>query len=316
MPGGRSLLIFVLHHIVGDGWSMTILYEEVLALYSGLRSGRSARLKPLALQYKDIALWQNGRDFAREEEYWLGRFAAVPPDLRLPYDAPARTSGDFSGQVVAHVLPGSCRAALASLATRAGTGLSDVVLALFVAYLHRLTHQDEICLGLSVANRSKLETERVVGFFVNLLPLRFTLGPDLDFDQLLAQVTAETRAATEHQDYPFDLLVEKLNPARNGHRTPIVNVLYGFQNFTDIRIGAAEDPIPPDDAGREIRFWSDFPLDFRTAKFEWTLFVNDQGSDGIELVLEFDTGLFTPAGPQRCLAAIEQFARAVASRDR
>ena len=80
--------------------------------------------------------------------------------------------------------------------------------ALFVTYLHKVTQQDDICVGLSVANRSRLETERMVGFFVNLLPVRFTLGSDLEFDQLLAQVTTETRAAAEHQDYPFDLLVE------------------------------------------------------------------------------------------------------------
>jgi non-ribosomal peptide synthetase component F len=211
------------------------------------------------------------------------------------------------------VLSGSCRSALAALASRAGTGLSDVMLALFVTYLHKVTQQDDICVGLSVANRSRLETERMVGFFVNLLPVRFTLGSDLDFDQLLAQVTTETRAAAEHQDYPFDLLVEKLNPVRSGNRTPIVNIVYAFQNFTDLRLGASQEVIKPGDAGTEIQSWSDFPLDFRTAKFEWTLFVMDQGSDGIELVLEFDTGLFTPAGPQRCLAAIEHFARMLTS---
>ena len=241
------------------------------------------------------------------------RFAAIPQDLGLPYDSHAHTSSDFSGQTVRRLLSGSRRAALASLAARARTGLSDVVLSLFVAYLHRLTHRDDICLGSSVANRSRLETERIVGFFVNLLPVRFTLGPDLEFDQLLAQVTAETRAAIEHQDYPFDLLVEKLNPVRNGNRTPIVNVLYAFQNFADLRIGVAEDPVRAGDAGAEIQAWSDFPLDFRTAKFEWTLFVMDQGSNGIELVLEFDTGLFTSAGPQRCLAAIDHFAQVLTS---
>jgi non-ribosomal peptide synthetase component F len=288
---------------------MTILYEEVLALYVGLRSGRSARLKPLALQYKDIAAWQNSRDFSREEAYWLRRFATLPKELRLPCDAPAHASSDFSGQLVRQVLPGSCRASLAALATRVGTGLSDVVLALFVAYLHRLTQQDEICLAVGIANRSRLETERVVGFFVNLLPVRFTLGPDLEFDQLLAQVTAETRAAAEHQDYPFDLLVEKINPARQGSRTPVVNVVYTFQNFADVRLGVAEDLAPRGDAGTEIQSWSEFPLEFRTAKFAWTLFAMDQGSDGIDLALEFDTGLFTPAGPRRCLEAIEHFAR-------
>jgi amino acid adenylation domain-containing protein len=313
MPSGRSLLIFVLHHIVGDGWSMTILYDEVLALYVAQCSGGRARLKSLPIQYKDIAVWQNAREFGREEAYWFQRFATLPEQLHLPYDAPAGVSGNFSGQVVRHVLPGSCRASLALLATRAGTGLSDVVLALFVTYLHKLTRQNEICVGLGVANRSRLETERIVGFFVNLLPVRFTLGPDLDFDQLLTEVVAETRAATEHQDYPFDLLVEKLNPVRNGNRTPLVNVLYTFQNFADLRIGVAEDWTGSSEAGKEIQSWSDFPLDFRTAKFEWTLFVMDQGSDGIELVLEFDTALFTAAAPQRCLAAIESFAEILTS---
>ena len=285
----------------------------MLELYAAARSGRSARLKPLQLQYKDIAVWQNARGFRREEEYWTRRFTTLPPNLRLPYDAPTQENCGFSGQAVRRQLPASCRVALAALASRARTGLSDVVLALFVAYLHRLTQQEDLCLGMSIAARTRLETECIVGFFVNLLPVRFTIGPDLDFDQLLADVTAETRAASDHQDYPFDLLVEKLNPVRSGNRTPIVNVVYAFQNFADLRIGVSEQIARPGDPGAEIQSWADFPLDFRTAKFEWTLFVMDQGSEGIELVLEFDTSLFSSAGPQRCLAAIEQFARLVTS---
>ena len=234
--------------------------------------------------------------------------------LRLPHDGPLQTTAsDFAGRTVRHTLCASTRAALMKLALRAGTGLSDVVLALFVTYLHKLTQQDEICLGMSVANRSRLETERIVGFFVNLLPVRFTLTGDLDFDQLLAQVTAETRAAAEHQDYPFDLLVEKLNPARNRHQTPMFNVLYTFQNFTDLRIGAAEQVVRANDAGTEIQSLSEVPIDFRTSKFEWTLFVMDQEGEGVELALEFDTNLFTPAGPQRCLTAIEHFAKVLTS---
>jgi amino acid adenylation domain-containing protein/non-ribosomal peptide synthase protein (TIGR01720 family) len=307
MPQQRSLLVLVLHHIIGDGWSMTILYEEILSLYVAFRSGRHARLKPLTLQYKDFAVWQNARSFSQEEGYWRERLAVLPVELRLPCDVPPAAVRRFAGSTVRRLLPGASRNRLAALGARRGTGLSDVMLALFVLYLYQITRQDDLCLGLAIANRSRRDTERIVGFFVNLLPVRFVLWPELAFEDLLAQVTKETRVASEHQDYPFDLLVERFNPPRLGNRTPLFNVVYAYQSFADLRIGAAEGRVRPDDPGTEILAWSDFPLSFGTAKFDWTLFVMDNGDAGIELALEYDADLFGAATPERCLAALERF---------
>jgi non-ribosomal peptide synthetase component F len=166
-----------------------------------------------------------------------------------------------------------------------------------------------LCIGVAFANRGRLELEPVIGVFVNVLPLRFALSPDLSFDTLLARVTQETRSAGEHQDYPFDRLVDNLAERRGGSRMPLINVVYSFQNFMDLRLGDAS--VNPDGPGMEILDATDFPVDLQVAKFDWTLVVTDLGPSGIELALEYNRSIFQSASAERCLAAITRFASMV-----
>ncbi|MGA7724218.1 MAG: condensation domain-containing protein, partial [Opitutaceae bacterium] len=205
-------------------------------------------------------------------------------------------------------------AALARLAVARQTTLANVVLAVFDLVLFQLTRQEDLCVGVSVANRGHPDLERLIGFFVNLLPVRVRLNSAMEFDDLLREVSLAAAEAFEHQEYPFDLLVQKLNPARAGNRQPLVNVVYAFQNFSDVHlsVGAAAGGSPADAASAaELVPAGPFEHDFKTSKFDLTLFVfADAGR--LLLTLEYDTGLFRADTIRRYLGLLRRFAGQVA----
>ncbi|HKX32887.1 MAG TPA: amino acid adenylation domain-containing protein [Blastocatellia bacterium] len=301
----RYVFLLTLHHIVGDGWSLQILHREVLALYEAFRRGLPDPLPPLRIQYKDFAAWQNAKDFSTDEEYWLRKLRGLPAELRLPYDLrPPGEERDFRGHTERKRLDEPVTAGLKRLAQRRNTTLANVMLALFEMLLFRVSRQDDFCIGLSTANRNHHDLERLIGFFVNILPIRARISSDMEFDELLDQVKQHAGEALEHQDYPFDLLIRRLNPGRYGNRQPLLNVVYGFQNFTDVRVKVG-DPEHGDSALAEM---TAFPISFRTSKFDLTLFVSDLDQT-LLLELEYDTGLFLPATIEKLLSTMERFAR-------
>jgi non-ribosomal peptide synthetase component F len=282
-----------LRHL-GDGWSQVVLYREVLELLDAFQTGRPHRLRPLRIQYKDFAAWQNARSFAREESYWLERLAELPDQLRLPYDFAQTDPRDFRGDMARTVLEGEVVAGLRALARRKGTTLSNVMLVVFELFLYQWTRQNDICVGLSAANRNHPDLENLIGFFVNIVPIRCQVSDDLEFDDLLALVVERTYEAFEHQDYPFDLLIRKLNPARYTNRQPLVNVIYGFQNFADVHVDVLDrQPTPVELRERTDNAldWTMFDFTFGTSKFDLTLFVFED-ADELQLTLEFDSTLF------------------------
>ena len=313
----RYVFVLTIHHIIGDGWSGNVLFRELLVLYNAFRKGTPNPLTPLRIQYKDFAVWQNARGFQREEAYWLDRLAGMPEWLRLPYDLPPEEERDFRGSMESLVLSPDVAAELRSLAARNKTTLSNVLLALFKLLLFQWTRQDEICVGMSIASRNHLDLENVLGFFVNLLPIRTKLSADMEFDELLGQVAQSTFEALEHQDYPLDLLVQKLNPNRYANRQPIFNVVYAFQNFTDVNIDTNHggDETTNDREAGNFDAWSSFEISFRTAKFDLTLFVVDE-VDQIRLILEYDTGLLLSTTIRQQLRTLERFAQMIVSRPR
>jgi len=331
----REVFLMVIHHIIGDGWSMNVLYREILALYDAFRHGRPDPLLPLRIQYKDFACWQNRQDLSRDERYWLGALAGAPDRLALPYDEAAGGVRDFSGRTEEARLDAATTATLQSVAEAHGTTLSNVVLALFQLVLYQWTRQADFCVGVAIASRNRQDLENLIGFFVNILPIRVQLSNDMDFADLVGLVKARTGEAFEHQDYPFDLLVERLNPGREGNRQPVLNVIYAFQNFEDVSIDIGDrgpgtggretlstpnsqlpfpkSPIPDPrspvpDPGVLVR---PFKVPFETSKFDLTLFVTDMNQQ-LQLSLEYDTQLFRLETIRRVLAAVERFAGMVA----
>jgi amino acid adenylation domain-containing protein/non-ribosomal peptide synthase protein (TIGR01720 family) len=302
----RTLFLLTLHHIISDGWSSNVLHREVLALYDAFRRGAPEPLRPVRLHYKDFAAWQSRQPFEREERYWLEQLAGAPHGLALPCDFAPGEERDFRGDAASFTLGPEIVRGLRRLAAERSTTLSSVVLALFKLLLFQMTRQEDFCIGMSVAGRDHPDLENVLGFFVNLLPIRTRFSAEMDLDALIDQVARSTAEAIEHQDYPFDLLVRKLNPQRVANRQPLLNVVYGFQNFTDVKIDVGVRDGPAVNGSAAVA--RPFGLEFKTSKFDLTLFAAEE-EGALVLTIEFDTALFRPETIRRHLSAFERFAR-------
>jgi amino acid adenylation domain-containing protein/non-ribosomal peptide synthase protein (TIGR01720 family) len=282
--GARDhVLSLALHHIAADGWSLGVLMRELSALYGALRRGEEPALSPLPVQYADYALWQrrwlSGAALDAEVAHWRERLQGAPEGLELPADRPRPALPSFRGATVRFSLGAALTARLKETARRAGATLSMALLSGFAAYLSRISGQEDLVVGTPVANRQRLETEGLIGFFVNTLCLRLDLSGDPDFAKLLDRVRSAALDAYAHQDLPFEKLVEALAPRRRLDRSPLFQVMFVLQNapFAPPRLDELEV--------------SGVALDSVTSKFDLTLSMED-GPDGLTGVLEYARDLF------------------------
>ena len=234
LGAAEHLLLLDVHHIVADGWSLGVLVREISALYAAALADAPSPLPELPLQYADFAVWQRdwlrGEALERQLSYWRTQLAGSPAVLELPADRPRpAVPTRRAGRVLATLGPGLSRE-LARFAQRQESSLFMVLLAGFQALLRRLTGQEDIPVGSPVANRNRAETEPLIGFFVNTLVLRGDVAGDPDFPGLLARVRQITLDAYAHQDLPFELLVEKLQPQRHLSASPLFQVMCTLQN--------------------------------------------------------------------------------------
>jgi non-ribosomal peptide synthetase component F len=190
-----------------------------------------------------------------------------------------------------------------------GTLVSYLLLALFELTLHRHTGQGDLCIGLSCANRNRPETEGLIGFFVNILPIRVQLRPEVDFADLLGEVVGRVTEAIEFQDYPLNRLIRTLNPPRRSNRPPLINVVYGFHDFLDLRFDLAGETSASSIADVVLteRPWTSA---HETAKFDLTLLITDHGSH-LHLTLEYDRSLFRQETARGYLLTLETLTRSV-----
>ncbi|MGV9907772.1 amino acid adenylation domain-containing protein, partial [Streptomyces sp. NPDC003388] len=230
-------LLITLHHIVSDGWSSGILARELRELYAAAVAGREASLKELPVQYADFAAWQReqlgGEYLEQQLAYWRERLAGVPA-LELPTDhgRPAEREG-AEGDTVYFSVPPEVAEALRATASGQGASLFMALLSLFQIVLARYCRQDDIAVGTPIAGRNRAETEDLIGFFVNTLVLRTDLSGDPAFTELLARVKDTALGAYDHQDLPFERLVDELAPDRDLSRNPLFQTLFVFQNTPD-----------------------------------------------------------------------------------
>jgi hypothetical protein len=234
------VLFLSLHHIVFDGWSIGVLNQELLEHYRAGLAGEAPTLPALPVQYRDFVAWQRqwltGEVLERQLAYWRGRLGGELPVLELPTDRPRPAVQTYRGAGCALELPRELTRALAMLSRRRGVTLAMTLLAAFKALLCRYTGQDDILVGTPIANRTQREIEGLIGFFVNSLVLRTDLSGDPSFSELLARVHATMLEAHEHQDLPFERLVDELQPERDPARNPIFQVVFAMQN-------ASRDPL-------------------------------------------------------------------------
>nr|WP_233466978.1 non-ribosomal peptide synthetase [Dolichospermum flos-aquae] len=228
------VLLLAIHHIAADGWSMGILIDELSAYYRSFSMGSSVELPELSIQYADFAVWQRqwltNQVLERQLSYWKQQLTGAPPLLELPTDRPRPAIQTFRGGTEQLQLDSQLTQQLKKLSQKSGSTLFMTLLAGFVVLLSRYSGQTDLVVGSPIANRNRQEIEPLIGFFVNTLALRFDLSPEPSFEALLAQVRKVTQNAYEHQDLPFEMLVEELQLERNLDRNPLTQVVFALQN--------------------------------------------------------------------------------------
>jgi amino acid adenylation domain-containing protein len=235
----EHVLVVVIHHIVSDGWSLGVLWRELAELYAGYARGAVPALPELPIQYADYALWQrerlSGAVLERELGYWRERLAGFVP-LELPTDRARPAVQSYRGGVERFELGEALTRSLKELARAQGVTLYMVLLAAFASLLGRYGGQDDVVLGSAIAGRNRRELEGLIGFFVNTLVLRVDLSGEPTFRDLLGRVWEVALGAYEHQELPFEKLVEELAPERDLSRNPLVQVLLVLQNAPGSRL--------------------------------------------------------------------------------
>jgi amino acid adenylation domain-containing protein/non-ribosomal peptide synthase protein (TIGR01720 family) len=230
----EHVLLLTMHHIISDGWSIQVLLGELVTLYAAFSSGRPSPLPELPVQYGDYALWQRqwleGGALDEQLAWWREHLAGAPPALEMPTDRPYPAAQTYDGGTRTLNLPPGPGAALSRLALAAGASPFMALIAVFNLLLHRISGQDDIVVGTPIANRTLRETETMIGMFVNTLALRTDLSGAPSFRELLARTRRTTLGAYDHQDMPFDRLVEELQPERGLSRPPIFQVFFQLLN--------------------------------------------------------------------------------------
>jgi amino acid adenylation domain-containing protein len=295
-------LALTVHHIAADGWSMGLLHRDLESLYRAHRDAMPASLPALPVQYADYAQWQRTHlDEAALEAplaYWTQRLHGIPLLHALPLDRPRpaiqRYRGGVVRQVLAPALVDGCRA----LAKRHDATLFMAMHAAFALLLSRWSGESDIVVGTPVANRRDEALAPLVGLFINTLVLRTDLAGDPAFADLLARCREDALDAYEHQDVPFELLVERLNPPRHATYSPVIQVLFALQNA---------DMAPPDLAGLAV---APIPPAERHAKFDLALNLQPEG-DALLAEWEYDADLFDAATIEGMAAAYRTLLAAI-----
>src|SRR5215216_4956928 len=235
------MLLINMHHIVSDGWSESILKQELSTLYGAFVRGERDPLPELEVQYADYAVWQRewmeGEVLRQQAEYWQRRLSGAPALLELPTDHARPAEQDYTGGWVRVELEEELTRALKELSKQHGMTLYMTMLAGWAALLARLSGQAEVVIGTPVANRGQIETEGLIGFFVNMLALRIDVSGSGSVVELLQQVKEQVLAGQQHQDIPFERIVENLSPTRSLNRTPVFQVMFTFVNGSPVTAG-------------------------------------------------------------------------------
>ncbi|MGB8191563.1 MAG: condensation domain-containing protein, partial [Chitinophagaceae bacterium] len=229
----EHVLVAVMHHIAFDAWSVGILVQELVELYRSAMENREPVLKELPVQYADYAIWQrnylSGAVLENKLQYWKNQLQDVRP-LELITDYPRPATQSIEGGIVYKTISSELRNELLALTQREGVTMFMGLLSVYKILLHRYTSQDDICVGIPIAGRQQEELEGLIGFFINALALRTDLGANPSFREVLQRVKQTTVGAYEHQEVPFEKVVEALEVERDMSRNPIFQVKFALQN--------------------------------------------------------------------------------------
>ncbi|TVX94714.1 non-ribosomal peptide synthetase, partial [Paenibacillus agilis] len=273
----RHILMFDTHHIVSDGVSIDVLIQEFVRLYSG------EQLEPLRIQYKDYAVWQQSDEqkaqLAKQEAYWLDMFRGELPVLELPTDYPRPAMQSYEGRTLQLFMDGEKSEGLKRLAAENGATLYMVLLAGYTVLLHKYTGQEDVVVGTPIAGRNHSDVQPLIGMFVNTLAIRSYPAADKTFLDYLKEIKETTLGAFEHQNYPFEELVDKVNVARDLSRNPLFDTMFALQNTENLEI-----QLP----GLHLSTYASEEI---VSKFDLSLDVTEI-EEGLEYLFEYGTALY------------------------
>lgn len=299
----HHLLLVAMHHIVSDGWSLTVLLREVAALYAAFAAGQRSPLPDLSIQYADFARSQRSAEtHAKLEEdlaYWRERLANMTP-LQLRFDKPRPPAPSYSGDAESLMVQGDLVKRLKEIGARRNATLFMMLLGAYQLLLHRYSSQNDVIVGAPIAYRNRLELEQLIGFFVNPLVFRTDFSGDPTFLEVLDRVRADAAKALVHQDLPFEKLVEELQPERSLNQSPIFQVVFAFQSAQRESINVAGIGM------RRI----EIPTSY--SRFDLCLFANETNK-GLRLRIEYSTELFERQTVERYLRHYINLLHAIAA---
>ncbi|MGA5417938.1 non-ribosomal peptide synthetase [Streptomyces pseudogriseolus] len=305
----EHVLVVVVHHIASDGSSSAPMMRDLIQAYTARRDGRAPRWEPLPVQYKEYARWERevlgdpsdpGSVAAAQIEYWRGELDGVPQPLNLPFDRPRPAAANSEGDTIGLAVPAEVANGLQKLADERGATMSMVLQAALAVLLRKLGAGDDVTIGSPIAGRTDEALADLIGFFVNTQVLRADMSGNPAFTDLLAQVRDKALTAYEHQDLPFDLLVEAVNPERSAAYQPLFQVMFAWQSYQKPDLG-----IP----GLQVTFEQAIPSTAMVDLF-FSLTVDESGA--LRGDLQYATQLFDRASAEaiaaRLVRVLEQLA--------
>ena len=279
----EHILLLTIHHIVSDGWSMGLLFQEISTLYEAFSREHHSPLPELPIQYADFAIWQRqwlqGEVLEKQLFYWKKQLADASPTIELPTDHPRPVTYTYDGASESVTLSESLSESLKKLSQQEDVTLFITLLSAFKTLLYRYTSQEDIIVGSPIAGRNRHDIESLIGFFVNTLALRIDLSGNPTFRELIGRVREVAFNAYDHQDLPFEKLVEELQPERNLNRSPLFQVMFTFQNVPRQSLQLSDLILIP------------LEFDNGISKFDLTLNLSEEPK-GLRGWIEYNTDLF------------------------
>ncbi|MDT7808528.1 MAG: hypothetical protein QOJ70_2341 [Acidobacteriota bacterium] len=298
----EHVLVLTMHHIISDGWSIGIIIRELMAFYGAATRNAPAGLPPLPVQYADFAQWQRqwlqGAELERQLAFWTGQLKGAPSRLELPTDYARPEVQSFRGAAEEFLLPKEEAEALKRLGRAEDATLFMTLLAAFKVLLHHLSGSEDILVGSDIANRNPVQTEPLIGFFVNQLVMRTRLHGNPTFLEILRRVRGSVLRVFDHQDLPFQRVVDALRLERDLSRNPLFQVMFAFQNI----------PAPSLES-RELAL-SGFDYEIGSTVFDISLLAAE-GAAGLQVFMRYSTDLFTSQTIQRMFDRLKTTVRQV-----
>jgi amino acid adenylation domain-containing protein len=295
------MFVFVVHHIVFDGWSLNVFGRDLAEAYRARREGREPELEPLSVQYPDYAYWQRewleGESLDKLVDYWRNRLAGASV-LEFPTDRPRPAQVTYNGTFLERRLPARLIERVRALASQETVTPFTVYIAAFFVLLHRYTGQDDLVIGSPTANRGRPQVRSLIGYFINMLVLRGDLSGDPAFREVVGQLRSTVQEAFANGELPFGKMVAAIRPVRDPSRSPLFQIAYTMRD--------AEGPVP-ELPGLKVTQRSADP---GTSRFDMSWNAGE-GPGGLDLTIEFNTDLFDRATVERLIAHYEHVLDAV-----